>query len=273
LNYNDNRHDWTGQSFQSGEFAPAKQFNCQRTEIYFICSLKKYHPMTRILFILLFISIGFQGFSQSRDQAGAWYMYFWNTTIKESGFGFQGDVQFRNWNLGGDLEQLLLRGGLTYSPKGTKAKFTAGYGYILSGGYTLEDASTSDEHRIYQEALLPHKIGSRVYLTHRYRFEQRFVKGQDFRMRMRYNLFVTVPFNKPNLEKGSVYAAIYNEVFVNTSKNIGNGKTTSIFDRNRLYGAIGYHILDNLKIQLGYMHQSLNSYSKGQAQLSVHHKF
>ena len=44
---------------------------------------------------------------------GAWYMYFFNTTINESLWGIQGDIQFRNWDMGGDLEQLLLRGGLT----------------------------------------------------------------------------------------------------------------------------------------------------------------
>lgn len=229
--------------------------------------------MSRAIILLLFLSSVFNCYSQNGDQMGAWYMYFWNTSIKETGIGFQGDIQYRNWNLGGDLEQLLIRGGLTYSPKGTKAKFTLGYGYVLSGGYSLENTSTSNESRIYQEALLPHKIGSRVYLTHRYRFEQRFVQGQDFRMRMRYNLFLTVPLNKTNLEKGAVYASIYNEVFVNTSKHIGAGREVSIFDRNRLYGAIGYHILDNLKVQLGYMHQSLNGYAKGQGQLSVHHKF
>lgn len=221
-------------------------------------------------FLVLF---SFLASAQERDQTGAWYMYFWGAKIKESGFGFQGDVQYRNWNLGGDLEQLLLRAGPTYSPKGTNAMFTLGYGYILSGGYTVEDNSTSQEHRIYQEGLIPHKVGSRVYLTHRYRFEQRFVQGQDFRMRLRYNLFVNVPFNKPELEKGSVYLALYNEVFINTSKNIGQGRTVSIFDRNRAYGAIGYHITNKLKVQLGYMYQSLSASGKGQAQLSVHQNF
>ena len=229
--------------------------------------------MKRALLSVLFLGFAFSGIAQDRNQLGAWYMYFWNTELKESGFGFQGDVQYRNWNLGGDLEQLLLRGGLTYRPKSTKAKFTLGYAYILSGGYTLEDGSTTNEHRIYQEALLPHKIGSRVYLTHRYRFEQRFVQDQDFRMRVRYNLFMNVPFNKTDLTKGAIYLAVYNEIFVNTSKNIGNDRQVSIFDRNRLYGAIGYSILDNLRLQLGYMHQSLNASGKGQVQLSVHHEF
>ena len=111
---------------------------------------EKITKMARTIILLLFLSSGFNGYSQNGDQMGAWYMYFWNTSIKETGIGFQGDIQYRNWNLGGDLEQLLIRGGLTYSPKETKAKFTLGYGYILSGGYSLEDASTSNESRIYK---------------------------------------------------------------------------------------------------------------------------
>lgn len=229
--------------------------------------------MIRILLSLFVVLLSIQVLAQERNQTGAWYMYFWSAKIKESGFGFQGDAQYRNWNLAGDLEQLLLRAGPTYSPKGTKAKFTIGYGYVLSGGYGIEDNSTTQEHRIYQEALLPHKVGNRVYLTHRYRFEQRFVQDQDFRMRVRYNLFLNVPFNKPEMNKGAVYLALYNEVFVNTSKNIGQGRTVSIFDRNRLYGAVGYHILNNVKVQLGYMYQSLAASGKGQAQISVHTSF
>ena len=75
------------------------------------------------------------------------------------------------------------------------------------------------------------------------------------------------------MEKGVFYLALYNEIFINTAKDIGNGARVEIFDRNRLYGALGYHILNKLKVQFGYMYQSNNSYSKGQFQLSVHHSF
>ena len=226
------------------------------------------------LFFFLFFSTTLTLSAQVNPKAlGGWYMYFWNTNLKNSKLGFQGDIQYRNWNVMGDLEQLLLRGGMTYTPKNTKAKLTLGYGFILTGGYGTDDKSTTSEHRIYQEALVPQKVGSRVYLTHRYRFEQRFVENQDFRMRLRYNLFMNVPFNKAAMEKGTVYLALYNELFINTSKNIGNGNTVSIFDRNRLYSAIGYQILDQLKTQVGYMYQSNNNFGKGQLQFSLHHAF
>ena len=125
------------------------------------------------------------------DKLGAWYMYFFNTTLKESAWGVQGDIQYRNFDLGGDLEQLLIRGGLTYAPKSAAIKFTLGYGNITTGTYGSQDA-TSQESRIYQEALFPVRFGKRFYTNHRFRFEQRFVEDQDFRTRYRYNIFLNV---------------------------------------------------------------------------------
>ena len=206
------------------------------------------------------------------DQTGAWYMYFWNTTFGESQWGLQGDIQYRNWDLGGDLEQLLLRGGITFSPKNADVKFTLGYGNITSGAFGESD-ETSGESRIYQEALLPHKISDRFYLTHRFRYEQRWVEDQDFRTRYRYNLFLNVPFNQKNLGKNAIYLALYNEIFINGEREIGDGRRVELFDRNRFYSALGYAIKDNLKVQAGYMTQTTNALSKGQIQLSLHHSF
>lgn len=205
-------------------------------------------------------------------KTGAWYMYFWNTKIKESNWGFQGDVQYRNWNLIGDLEQLLLRGGLTYQPANTQAKFTLGYGYVATGAFG-KSQTTRQESRIYQEALLPQKIGERYYLTHRFRYEQRFVENQDFRTRWRYNLFLNIPLNRRDLQPGAVYIALYNELFINGQRAIGNGNTVEIFDRNRAYGAIGYSLKKGLRIQAGVMKQTTDTWKKRQSQFSLHHTF
>ncbi len=205
------------------------------------------------------------------SQTGAWYMYFWNTQLENSKWGFQGDIQYRNWDLIGDLEQLLLRGGVTYSPN-NNIKFTLGYGNITTGEFG-DGNETVSESRIYQEALIPQKISNHVYLTHRFRYEQRWVQDQDFRTRYRYNLFLNVPLNQPNLNKNAIYIALYNELFINGQREIGSGQTVELFDRNRLYSALGYAIKDNLKVQAGYMEQSNDNYSKGQLQLSLHHTF
>lgn len=205
------------------------------------------------------------------DQLGAWYMYFFNTSFREGPWGVQGDIQYRNWNLGGDLEQLLIRGGLTYQPKETNIKFTLGYGNVTTGAFG-EAKSTTQESRIYQEALFPVKFGKRFHTTHRFRYEQRFVEGQDFRTRYRYNIFLNIALNKAGMEPGTVYLALYNELFINGQRSIGENKSVEIFDRNRFYTAVGYVIKDGLKVQAGIMNQSTNSWKKNQLQVSLHHK-
>ena len=226
--------------------------------------------LSAVLFSL-FISFSVNA-QVDEEKTGAWYMYFWNTNFGESEWGLQGDIQYRNWNLGGDLEQLLIRGGLTYSPKNADIKFTLGYGNITSGEFG-EGNETSGESRIYQEALLPHKLSNRFYLTHRFRYEQRWVENQDFRTRYRYNIFLNVSLNQKNLNKNAVYLALYNEIFINGEREIGDGRSVELFDRNRFYSALGYALKDNLKLQGGYMTQTTNTVSKGQIQLSLHHTF
>jgi hypothetical protein len=223
-----------------------------------------------IAVIILLPSFGKAQFNE--DQVGAWYMYFFNTTIKESSFGLQGDIQYRNWDMGGDLEQLLIRGGITYKPKKANIKFTLGYGNITKGAFG-ESNTTTSESRIYQEALIPTKLSNRFNLTHRFRYEQRFNEDQDFRTRYRYNLFVNIPITKKTLEAKAIYLALYNEIFINGQRDVGNGARVEIFDINRFYSAIGYMISPKAKIQVGFMRQSTNNWSKNQLQVSLHQKF
>jgi len=181
-------------------------------------------------------------------------------------------IQFRNWDLGGDLEQLLLRGAFTYKPENSPVKLALGYGHITSGAFGDSDA-TSQESRVYQEANIPQTLAKHLKVNHRFRYEQRFVETQDFRTRYRYALFLTVPLSNAESAKGQPYLAAYDELFINGQRDIGDNRTVEIFDRNRLYGALGYGIKDNLKIQAGYMQQSTDNWSKGQLQLSFHHSF
>ena len=105
------------------------------------------------------------------------------------------------------------------------------------------------------------------------RFEQRWVNGQDFRTRFRYALFANVPLNQPDLSPGAWYLALYNEIFINGERNIGDGKEVDFYDRNRFYAALGYRFSDAGQIQAGYMQQHTNAVNKGQLQLSLHYSF
>ena len=226
-------------------------------------------------FILIaLLGLPIYSFAQiDEEKIGSWYMYFFTADFKESQFGVQGDIQYRNWNLGGDLEQLLLRGAMSYRLPDKSAKFAFGYAHITSGAFGASN-STSSESRIYQEVTVPQKmiIGS-LHLNHRFRYEQRFVETQDFRTRFRYNIFVNIPLNSKEIAKNTYYIALYNELFLNGEKEIGDGKMVELFDRNRAYMGLGYAINEKIRMQAGYMNQATNTVSKGQLQFSLHQNF
>ncbi|WP_431472104.1 DUF2490 domain-containing protein [Nonlabens sp. SCSIO 43208] len=226
-----------------------------------------------ILLLVLLLSFSTYAQGPDEDQLGAWYMYFWNTEFKESNWGLQGDYQYRDWRGLGDREQLLLRTGVTYTPKNSGVKLTLGYANITTGRFGTDIDAPVSENRIYQEALFNQSLFTRLLLTHRIRYEQRWVENQDFRTRYRYNLFVNIPWNKKNLSKGAIYTAFYNEIFINGERKIGDGRSVQFFDRNRTYIGMGYSFSNNLRAQIGFMEQTTVNWQKGQLQFSLHHSF
>jgi hypothetical protein len=206
------------------------------------------------------------------SELGAWYMYMWSATSDQSRFGFQGDVQHRNWDRSGDLEQFLVRGGATWVPPGWQAKLTLGYAHVTSGEYGASGAK-SRESRVYQEVLATPRVGQRIFLTHRVRVEQRWVDEQDFRNRLRYFFGINYPFNQDSLARGAWYLSFYNELFLNFERDIGAGRRVDRFDRNRAYVALGYSASDSLRLQAGYMFQQTETVGKGQLQFNLLQSF
>ncbi|MES2607050.1 MAG: DUF2490 domain-containing protein, partial [Pseudomonadota bacterium] len=143
--------------------------------------------MTRfVLLTLLVTATAEPALAQfDEDQLGGWYTYQATVNREGSTIGFQGDIQLRNWKVGSDMEQQLARGGVTWQPTGGTIKYTFGYAHVVSGAFGPSSATTK-ERRLYQEALMPQRLGERGFMTHRVRFEQRDVQNQDLRTRLRY---------------------------------------------------------------------------------------
>lgn len=183
---------------------------------------------------------------------GNWMIYFGNKKLN-SRWNIHHEVQYRNYNAIGDLEQLLLRTGLGYNLT-ENTNILMGYGYILSENYISDTDEKFDvnEHRIYQQ-LITKQAYSRFLIQHRYRFEQRFVED-DFRLRFRYFLGLNLALSQK--ETNNYYLSAYNEVFLNTE--------SSIFDRNRLYGGLGYKINQAVRVEIGYMNQFFETGSRDQ---------
>lgn len=182
---------------------------------------------------------------------GNWLIYIGSKKLNK-GWNIHNEVQYRNYNAIGDLEQLLLRTGLGYNLTENNNNVLLGYGYILSRNFIGDTDETFDvnEHRIFQQFITKQKIlGSS--LTHRYRFEQRFIED-DFRVRFRYFLSLNIPLGQKVLDENDIdqrkfYLSAYNEIFLNGD--------SSIFDRNRVYGGLGYKFSKNVRVELGYLNQ------------------
>ena len=190
--------------------------------------------------------------AQSQESnLGNWLIYIGNKKLNQK-WNLHHEVQYRNYDAVGDLEQLLLRTGLGYSFNDNKNNFLVGYGYILSENYiNLNEKLTVNEHRVFQQFVSKQNI-KKLKLNHRYRFEQRFVED-NLKFRFRYFASINLPLSS---SENHYYLSAYNEVFLNT--------TSAVFDRNRLYGGLGYSFNKNLRIELGYMNQFFENNGRDQ---------
>ena len=191
--------------------------------------------------------------SAQESDLGNWVLLFGNKKISEK-LNWHHELQYRNYNAVGDLEQLLIRTGVGFNVA-DNTNLLLGYGFIRSENYTqLEEKTIVNEHRIFQQVITRQNV-NKLRLQHRYRFEQRFVE-EDFRLRFRYFLGLAYPLWQDEVTPKELYLSMYNEIFLNTKKDV--------FDRNRLYGGLGFRLNKKLRFELGYMNQFLNSSNRDQ---------
>ncbi|NJN28420.1 MAG: DUF2490 domain-containing protein [Cyclobacteriaceae bacterium] len=212
--------------------------------------------MKTALFLLFIVAMPAMVYGQERD-LGNWIIFFGDKKIKQN-WNWHHEIQYRSYNAISDLEQLLLRSGIGYDLSNNN-NVLFGYAYIHSQNYISGDDNKqkTNEHRLYQQFITRQQFG-RVYMQHRYRFEQRFIET-NFKLRFRYFLSINIPLNHPTMLDRTVYLSSYNEIFLNTED--------TIFDRNRLYGGIGYRLNGQMRFEAGYMNQFLTDGGRDQINL------
>jgi uncharacterized protein DUF2490 len=225
----------------------------------------KKHILRGGLFLLLALGT-VNGFTQKQvdSQQHSWYMYFGNYRLNER-WGIHTQYQWRREGLGKTWQQSLLQTGLNYYTKAGPV-FTFGYGWAVTYPYGKQPIIyVFNEHRIWQQFLLKQHI-SRFYISHRFRFEQRWFEnkttdaegrytrdGWKLRHRGRYQFHVIVAITKKELQDNILFLSLYEEVFIRYGKGIGK----NALDQNRAYAAFGWRFTKNVNVQMGYMNQYL----------------
>ncbi|UAY51826.1 DUF2490 domain-containing protein [Ferruginibacter albus] len=216
--------------------------------------------MRKILLAVLLLAATHTFAQQSKF--GNWLIYFGNGKISDK-WSIWTEAQYRSYNIIDDREQLLLRTAAMYNIT-PDVSVAQGYAFVSGRVYNAGGKVThTTEHRLYQQVLLKQKI-NRVSISHRYRIEERFLASR-FRMRFRYFLSANVPINKKKMGKGAVYFSAYNEIFLHADK--------PVFDRNRLYGGLGYVFSNRFRMEAGAMTQIQENTSRGQFNLIAFHNF
>ncbi len=220
--------------------------------------------MFQILLVLALLMGSIPGFGQ-RNTFNQWTAFNNVFTINKV-LGINFDAQFRSGDQVKQFSTIILRPGLNVTFK--KNFFgTLGYAFVPNRRSAMSVSDMVPEHRIWQQLQLTHPVGFTA-LTHRLRFEQRFiptyvasqgeldVNGHDFTTRLRYFVRDIIPFKGIKQFTKGYFVSVQNEVFINTGdKSIVNGKH---FDQNRLLLGIGRRFRKEFDLEAGYLNQYIN---------------
>jgi hypothetical protein len=194
------------------------------------------------------------------DNQNLWLNYVGDHPLWSSPWGLHLEVQNRLSEGDRDWQQLLLRPGVNYQ-FAPNLSASLGYAFVRTFPYgEMPAAHRFDEHRSWQQLLYKHEAGGLKW-THRLRLEQRWIEElqktggryetQNWRgeQRVRYMLRTELPLT----EDKRLYVPVWNEVFLNFGPNIlGNH-----FDQNRAFVGLGYQLASHLRLETGYLEQSL----------------
>lgn len=224
----------------------------------------------RFLFLLLFLLLFSVGISAQNTRINeqntiGWYNYF-GTFKLDKKFSIHTEYQLRRDNLITDKQQGLLRLGVNYQLN-PKIQLRLGYAWIETYPYGEIPINgfgkDFTEHRAFQMITITDKV-SILDLSHRFMLEQRWVgrytnanlaTEDQFPLlnRFRYMFRAQIPLKGNSIQNKTPYLAIYDEIFIGFGENVNE----NIFDQNRIGVLMGYKFNNMLRIEAGYLNQTL----------------
>ena len=189
---------------------------------------------------------------------------FFNQTRVGDDWSINTEAQVRSYEVQPNVEQLLLRFGANYHVSPSMF-VTLGYGHITNWEFD-KDASpiaNATEQRIWEQIQTRTQLES-VVLEQRYRLEQRWIdldENKVYLNRVRAMIRATIPLGADSIVPSTFIASLYDEFFIHAFP--------MSFDRNRLYGAIGYQFDSSTNLQLGVMAQTTPAGTRTFVQLAL----
>ena len=194
-----------------------------------------------------------------------WYNF--NATFKVSPkFGIHTEYQWRRDQYITNWQQSLLRLGVNYQIN-PAVQLRAGYAWIETFPYSETPINgfgkDFTEHRTFEMATITNKV-SIIDFSHRFMLEQRWIgrysnatlSTEDsyfFANRFRYMFRMQLPLKGKSIDNKTPYVALYDEIFVGFGENVNE----NIFDQNRIGVLLGYKFNKNLRVEGGYLNQTL----------------
>jgi hypothetical protein len=193
--------------------------------------------------IMVFVANATKSFSQNKA-LGTWTLINTEYYYKNKYF-LWAEVQTRSQEVYNDFYYHEMKGGVGFKPN-SNVTFLLGVGqYGTYGNGGNFKSPVMHEFRLWEQLVLNNTFG-RGKIEHRYRIEQRW-RGGEYRNRFRYRFNPVISINKKKLEKGSLFVTAYDEIFLT---DVGPH-----FERNRVFGGLGYQFSNPLMVQAGWLNQ------------------
>lgn len=212
----------------------------------------------QFLFYLLFVGI-LSSAAQTNVFKEEGVFFIQNTKVRvHEHWRIDNMFQYRRVDLLDNTQLFFIRPSINYLIN-DNISLGVGYWFLIANSAGINGPLiTRNEHRIWQQLSIKNNL-SKVRLAHRFMFEQRYkgkihidtdppmVSGRTYAQRLRYRILVTFNLFKLKNEKPLKFR-LFEEVRVRFKAGLSDPD----FDQNNLYGLLGYELIDDGMLWLGY---------------------